>query len=272
MASYYSIVQYVPDPVADERLNVGVIAFGDGVIRSKFIRNWSRPRMFGNEDVSFLKQFAADVATWTSPQIVIPGLDEGVRLTPEGFRRLAGTWINSIQFTEPKASLLPPDQALMAASRFLREPPIKHRGFRDRRAAVGLAFRGLHEALVERAGPKAGGALDKNYKVQGSLDEHRFDLAIHNGKPLLAAHCLSFEGPANRDLEQEIDAAAWSIDDVLAAYPLLSIGVITLAPKGKSKTYDRAVHVFQGLKATVVTEDQVTEWATKTSVTVADAL
>ncbi|MBD2294685.1 DUF3037 domain-containing protein [Anabaena sphaerica FACHB-251] len=27
MASKYSVIQYVPDPIADQRINIGVIAF-----------------------------------------------------------------------------------------------------------------------------------------------------------------------------------------------------------------------------------------------------
>ena len=30
MAAYYTVVQYVPDPVADERINVGVVGFARG--------------------------------------------------------------------------------------------------------------------------------------------------------------------------------------------------------------------------------------------------
>ncbi|MGL4618228.1 MAG: DUF3037 domain-containing protein [Chroococcidiopsis sp.] len=29
MASRYSIVQYVPNPITDERINIGVVAFDD---------------------------------------------------------------------------------------------------------------------------------------------------------------------------------------------------------------------------------------------------
>lgn len=272
MPSFYAIVQYVPDPVADERLNVGVIAFGDGMILTRFVKNWSRVKLFGGSSVSFLREFVSIAANWAPPQIAIPGVDDGVHLSPEEFRRLSGKWINSIQFTEPKASLLTVDETLKAAGRFLTEPPSKHRGFRDRRVAISVAFRGLTAAITEAGGDVAAKAVEKNYKVRGSLDEHRFDLAIHNGKPLLAAQCISFEGPVSKDLEREVDAAAWSIDDVLRADPNLSVGVVTLPPKSKSKIYDRAVYVFEGLHATVVAEGEVPVWASTTSKAIGPAL
>jgi hypothetical protein len=47
---------------------------------------------------------------------------------------------------------------------------------------------------------------------------------------------------------------------------------VTLAPKTKSKTYERAIHVFEGLHASVITEHQVPDWAVATSVELAGAL
>ena len=32
MATFYSVIQFVPDPVADERMNAGVVVFGNGRI------------------------------------------------------------------------------------------------------------------------------------------------------------------------------------------------------------------------------------------------
>ncbi|HQU44959.1 MAG TPA: DUF3037 domain-containing protein [Pirellulales bacterium] len=37
MASFYSVVQYVPDAVRDERINIGVLTFGDGRVRHLFV-------------------------------------------------------------------------------------------------------------------------------------------------------------------------------------------------------------------------------------------
>ena len=58
MPAFYSIVQYVPDPVIDERINVGVIVFGEGRVMSRFVDNWRRVRNFGSEGIAFLRKFA----------------------------------------------------------------------------------------------------------------------------------------------------------------------------------------------------------------------
>ena len=34
MSAFYSVIQFVPDPVADERINAGVVAFDGKVVRA----------------------------------------------------------------------------------------------------------------------------------------------------------------------------------------------------------------------------------------------
>ena len=48
MTSYYSVVQYVPNPMSGERVNVGVIAFDGHAVRTRFLRNWTRARRVRN--------------------------------------------------------------------------------------------------------------------------------------------------------------------------------------------------------------------------------
>lgn len=36
MVSRYSVIQYVPDPIADERMNVGVVVFNDDTVLCTF--------------------------------------------------------------------------------------------------------------------------------------------------------------------------------------------------------------------------------------------
>ena len=56
MVSRYSIIQYVPNPIADERINIGVVAFNEDAVRTHFLSNWERVRYFGMEDTEFLKK------------------------------------------------------------------------------------------------------------------------------------------------------------------------------------------------------------------------
>jgi Protein of unknown function (DUF3037) len=266
MPSYYSVVQYVPDPVADERINVGVIVFGDGVVRSRFLRSWRRVQALSGTDVTFLREFVGAVATWAPEQRDLPGIAEVREVTGSALRAMAGHWINSIQFSEPRASLAAPD-AVMAdiAARFLKEPTPRRRGFRDRRAAAQAAYIQLRAALQQVAGPQTHAVLARYVKVAGRFDEHRFDISVQNGRTILAAQGLSFEVPASRELEKEVDAVAWAIDDVHRAAESPALAVVALPPKSRSRVFDRAVNVFRGLGATVVQEDEIGAWATDTA-------
>lgn len=263
MGALFTIVQYVPDPLADERMNFGVIVVEGGRIKGRFLREWNRVRTFGGEDVSFLRDFAGRVNRWTPEHPEIPGLAAGVRLDEKGLEDIVGRWHNSIQFTPLKASLSSPEKLLdQLASRYLRHAPRKRAGYRDRRRAAQIAFRELEDAFlpVLRADSKA--RISRNALILGKLDQHHFDVSIENGTPYLAAHGLSFEGPHSKDLEKEVDATAWAIDDVKSANKSLHLAVLVLPPKSaKSKTFDRAVHVFEGLKAEVVEETEAESWA-----------
>ena len=59
MASRYSVIQYVPNPIADERINIGVLAFNEQVVKVHFLSRWDRVRDFGQvKDIDFLQNFA----------------------------------------------------------------------------------------------------------------------------------------------------------------------------------------------------------------------
>lgn len=59
MVSRYSVIQYVPDAIANERINIGVLVFDEQVVRVKFLSKWNRVVHFApNSDISFLMDFS----------------------------------------------------------------------------------------------------------------------------------------------------------------------------------------------------------------------
>jgi hypothetical protein len=104
MPSYYSIIRYVPNPIAEEAINVGVAVFGGGSAPLfRFIGDWTRARQFGGESTEFLQRFAKQVA---SAQLGI--FSESGAWDESKLRSVLGRWHNSIQFTSPRASLKEP--------------------------------------------------------------------------------------------------------------------------------------------------------------------
>ncbi len=264
MESYFSVVEYLPDPLTDERVNIGVIVFGEGRARSRFLNNWQRVKAFSQTDTGFLKEFARDVEKSTAAQLGLPGIGNRPSLDLADLQEISRSWLNAIQLTEPKASLKTPDELLeLVASRFLKEPRREKRGFRDRRAAASLAIRHVATALRARGEGLDQKVLKKQFVIRGKLDEHCFDVAAANGKPFFAARALSFETPDSDDLRKDIDSTLWALDDVRNKTKRLPLAVVALPPKGRSSTFARAAKVFEALDARLVTDETVSGWATE---------
>jgi hypothetical protein len=110
MASWYSIIQYVPDPIADERINVGVLVFDDNLARVQFLQDWKRVKDFGGGDIGFLRDFEKEMNKAVAEGLLFPGDRPNDKPRVERVQKVAQGWMNSIQFTEPHGSLKPIDK------------------------------------------------------------------------------------------------------------------------------------------------------------------
>jgi hypothetical protein len=138
MASRYSVIQYVPNPIADERINIGVLVFDEQEVRVHFLQNWERVRHFGlPEDIDLLKNFAHEMEEVTKEGFLFPG-DRSDDESPahERLMKVVRGWMNSVQFTEPRRSLASVDQLLDdVAQTYLLELSEKEQKLRDRQYA-----------------------------------------------------------------------------------------------------------------------------------------
>ena len=131
MSAFYSLIQYVPDLIRNERVNIGVVVFTEGYAETHFIENWTRVRQFGG-DVSSLQTVAKEIE----------------KMRPAALRDAVSLWQQSIQFTAPAASLLDPDTLLIdIAQRCLIDPEKHEREYRDRHQAVVITKKHLASAL-----------------------------------------------------------------------------------------------------------------------------
>ncbi len=123
MSSRYSVIQYVPNPIANERINIGVLAFDDINVRVHFVRNWDRARYLGRENIDYLKDFAQRMRKSAESGLLFPGDEDNGTPRHERLERIAQSWMNSIQFTEPRGSLKALDKVIDdAVKKFLVEP------------------------------------------------------------------------------------------------------------------------------------------------------
>jgi hypothetical protein len=123
MASYYSIIQYVPNPIANERINIGVLIFDDKEIKVKFLKNWNRVKNFCIGDITFLRDFESQMQKAVSQGLLFPGDSLLDQPRQERLQRVSESWMNSVQFTEPNFSLKPVDKLLEdSIKKYLIEP------------------------------------------------------------------------------------------------------------------------------------------------------
>ena len=123
MASYYSIIQYVPNPIANERINIGVLIFDDKEIKVKFLKNWNRVKNFCMGNITFLRDFESQMQKAVSQGLLFPGDSLLDQPRQERLQRVSESCMNSVQFTEPNFSLKPVDKLLEdSIKKYLIEP------------------------------------------------------------------------------------------------------------------------------------------------------
>jgi hypothetical protein len=252
MSAFYSVIQFVPDPVADERVNAGVVVFGEGRILARFVENWGRLQRFGNKDVSFLKQFARDLEK---------RIQDGTT-TEQTLREMAANWRNAIQFTSPRGSLLGLESLLEdAQDRFLANDTTPSSRPFTRKYMKKLAFDAACLSFLQRGGEKARRLVKRDFPITGAITDHPFSLAIANGQPLIAAEVFSFVGSTERSQEQDVMATAFAFEDVQRQHRELDLAALVLVGDDPPPAFKEATKVFAGLSVRVVPKDKVDEWA-----------
>ncbi len=266
----YSILQYVPDPVRNERINIGVLVaadagdfFGARVLpKSKFGRILRFG--YGGDDLTFLSEFAAQLKrdSFTAPSL------SGAGASPwnaEALARASTDWGNTLQVTPPRPVLHERPRNLVndLYRRFVEDPTPTRKMPRDRRWITKRITGTLREAVKSRR-PEIDPTehVKTDVRFQGGLQEHFFDVELMNGRPLDLVRSISFEAAEGKVLQNEIDAVAWAIDDlrnVAGAPP------VTVASIGEGKVLDSAESVYASLGATVVRETGLDRWLEQAS-------
>lgn len=246
MPSYYSVVQYVPDLIRNERVNVGIIVFDEREKDCYFVEDFKRVRSLGGS-VEFVKQAAHTIR----------------QLGVNTLRDIIGQWNESIQFTRPAASLLDLTSLVVDASnRFLvEEVRAEEVAIRSHAAAVKIAKARVAAALRQNVGGAGRKLIKKEYQVEGRYNHHNFDFAVANGHAIHLVEGISFEGPTNQKLENKAKAIAWSIDDIRQRDAALPISVAVLSPRSPNRLYDESARAFSALGAAVVNELEMPAWA-----------
>ena len=123
MASFFSVVRVLPSVIAEEFVNVGVVAFDDEVVAARLLCDWARAAAFAGVDPAVLELSAADLVA----QLRRPG----------DVRRAAREWHGAIQLSQLRASTLEPRALLERVARLYlceEDPEAAVAGADDRKA------------------------------------------------------------------------------------------------------------------------------------------
>lgn len=267
MASKYSVIQFVPNAISGECVNIGVLAFDANQVKVRFLSNWARVRQFAGVDVDFLKDLADEFEHSLNVNLQLPGMEFWPKLNEELVQKIVGKWQNSVQLTAPRTSLKAPDVLIEnISSQFLTQIPHRERTYRDRRTAASIAKVSMRTVLEEQFGrDDAGKLLHTQHEVNGRFGPHVFDAVIANGSAYAAVQAMSFELPEASELDQLVDAVAFQVFDIRQLDRSLPIGILALPPKRNSavkakRTYDRARRTYEGLHADFITEKVAATW------------
>jgi DUF3037 family protein len=256
MPSFYTVLQYVPNPTAGERINVGVLAFQDNQVEVRLLHDWRRVTSFG-ADVKSLRRALDDMVVAIADMASSPGFDA---LSQIG--ELAETWRHSVQLTPPVGAhmdLL--ELAGEAEGLMLKQSlPLKREQARlqiVRRAVstVGSALKDLEDTV--------GHALVKQREpISGRYTSHQLDIVVGNGKPFVLAQALSFRKVSPSVVRREVDGTAFMVDDVLGSKGAPNLAVVLGRPVQEARSeYDRAADLFERMHARVVPEAGLRGWA-----------
>lgn len=262
MPSFYTVAQYVPDPNAGERINFGVLTFGDGHIYARFLKDWRRVRSFGGEDIHFLQEFASRVGRdiGVEKRFDLTGTDPV--LTEARLVSIIGEWANAIQFTRPRPSTLPASALIDdIAPQFLRERAPRERGYRTRATAANWAFDAISKNLRSQVGNEADRYVDRLGPIFGDSDVHQYDVVLKNGNVYAAVRAISFETGEPPDLDLEVRGVAWDLTDVRKLYEEIQLAVVAIPPEQPTSHWDRLQHISQRAGAPVLTAETLPAWS-----------
>jgi Protein of unknown function (DUF3037) len=260
MGSFYTIVRYIPDPIADERINVGAIVFDEHTVKAQFIHNWQRVQKFSGNNIDFLKDFAQELL-----QKQLSYLKQPAKWNKEVLMQAAERWEHSIQLTEPRASLKTCDELLSEITeKYLRNETIKPHRPKGRRQVISTGIRTIREILSERFESRVARDLVKRHRpVKGDCGTHNYDIVVENGHVAFALNTLAFESVESERLYREVDAVAFAALDVKKYNRTLPVAILAKEPHTSLDIFKYAERTFGKLKVPFFTDGKVEPWTRK---------
>jgi hypothetical protein len=226
---HYSIVRFVPDPLREEAINLGVmLVSADGKYADyQFLHRYKTriASMAPDFDQQLVEAVYSDLADALQGRGWQPELAHlGRTISGEWLDELSNRFMNQIQFSSPRACIpSDPDETLQQLfRRFVRGgrrimPPTQ---IIDR-----IEIRHRCETLL-RDWVRQPSRVARPVIVKGATASHSFDLGLKNGVVTAALHALSFQVPSTLDTvlhRDHIAAAAYDIHRSRSDFPVYAV-------------------------------------------------
>lgn len=259
MTTQFSVIRFVPDAVANESINVGVIAISGQNVKIQFINSWHRARALGGEKVTYLRDFVKDLS---ARQEILFG--EGDTWSEASIREYLGRWRHMVECTELRGSIKPIEQLLPElVTLYLKDARATRAKILTKKAASAALFSAVSIAVQEKFGTNGQELVKRNLVVPGHIDEHECDVGLLNGQLYGAAVGLSFRVAETPYLKTEVDAVAFAIEDMRAAHKRLPIAVSYVPPARTSDSFKRAEKIFKSVGAEFIDYRCAQDWANR---------
>lgn len=265
MSTKFSVIRFVPDVVADERVNIGVVVVDERLryARCAFVRNWSRASKIANGDASFLSQVAS--AFEAACSLMTDTDSSPLSILNNGLQTLSENWDNGIQLSTPKSVLMDADLAVkFLAERYLTQPERKMPvPARTKLQAVSKARRSLEKALANLSFTSEHKVVTrKDAVVKGNKTLQQFDYGVRNGVMRIGGFGLSFETGTDDEIALKINAIGFAALDIREANPTLPIGVVAIGDQRKRRgVWARFDESLGDIGVDLLRENQIDEWS-----------
>lgn len=253
MATYYTVVQYVPDALADERINIGVIACDEHHAVVEFLNDWRRVRCFsGRRDYTFLREFSARIAAEVEPLPLPLNGALGHGWDVSRLEEVSRNWGESVQFTPLRASLQPAGELIgNLAGWFLHESIEVRTQRRDKRKAVTLASDAIRHTVALRFGRPPSNSLPQGFPIEGLMETQRMDLVVKTRRPLCGVQVVSFEIKDLVDLQNDLGASKWTMLDVRQRQSDFPMALVHFPPHRGGERATRYEQIYQSTHETM---------------------
>src|SRR5437868_15216941 len=109
----YSVVKYVPDPLKQECINVGLIAVAEGIAKCYFPTNLKRAAWFGGVEASYLRDVLLELRrACESANHSLEFAEDSYAMNEARLKKLSQEWQRVVIISDPKPSLQSPTETI----------------------------------------------------------------------------------------------------------------------------------------------------------------